>query len=92
MLLKQIGMKAIVTRRHRGMGGKDHLTGNLMGRGVEGQTFFLHAIANGFQHGKATVALVKVKDPGRDAHGFEGAKAAYAKQQFLANAGSPSPP
>src|SRR5277367_5503336 len=81
-------MKAVVTRRHRGVGGKDHLAGNLMSSSVEAETFFVHAIANRFEHGETTVALVEVKDSGRNAHGSEGAKAAYAEQQFLANAGA----
>ena len=52
---------------------------------VEAQAFVVHAVANRFQHGKPAVAFVQVKNAGRDAHRFERAEAADAKQQFLAD-------
>ncbi len=74
--------------RHRGVGGEDDFAGNLVGGSVEVQAFFLHAIADRFEHGEAAVALVEVKNAGSDAHGLQGAKAADAEEQLLANAGA----
>ncbi len=88
VLLNQIGMEPVVTRRHRGVGGEDHFPGNLMGGGVEVQAFFLHAIANRLQHGEPAVAFVEVENAGRNAHGLEGAKTADPEQQLLTNAGA----
>src|ERR1700761_5978621 len=88
VLLDEIAVKAIVTRRHRGVGGEDDLAGNLTRGAVEIQTFFLHAIANRFQDREATVSLIEVEDAGRNAHGLECTKATDAKEQLLTNAGA----
>src|SRR6202021_1036417 len=71
-----------------GVGGEDNFAGNLTGSGVKVQALFLHAIADCFEDCEAAVALVEMENSGRNAHGLEGAKAADAEQQFLANAGA----
>ena len=88
MLLDQIAVEPVMTGGHGRVGGEDHFARNLHGSGVEVQAFFLHAIADGFQHGEAAVALVEMEHAGRDAHGLEGTKAADAEQQLLTNAGA----
>ena len=50
------------------------------------QAFFLHAAANRFQDGEATVSFVQVKNARRDAHRLQRAETADAQQQFLADA------
>ena len=62
--------------------------GTWLAAAVEVDAFFLHAVANGLEDGEAAVALVEMQNARRDAHGLEGAKAADAEQQFLADAGA----
>ena len=88
VLLDQIAVEPVVTRGHRGVGGEDHFAGNLMRSGVEVQAFFLHAITDRLQHRETAVPLVEMENTRRNAHGLEGAKAADAEEQLLANAGA----
>ena len=89
VLLDQIAWEPVVTGGHRGVGGEDHFARNLMRSGVEIQAFFLHAIANRLQHRETAVPLIEVENTRSNAHGLEGAKAADAEEQLLANAGAP---
>ena len=89
VLLDEIAVEAIVTGGYWGVGGEDHFPRYVIGSSVEVQTFFLHAIADRFQHGEATVPLVEMEDAGGNAHGFECTKAADAEEQLLTNAGAP---
>ncbi len=88
VLFNQVGVKPVVPGRHRCVRGENHFSGNLARSGVEIQAFFNHAIANGLEDREAAVSLIQMKNSGRDAHGFESAKAADAEQQLLTNAGS----
>src|ERR1700677_3648724 len=88
VLFNEIAVEAVVTSGYRGGGGEDHFPRYLMSSGVEVQAFFLHAIADGLQHGKTTVPFVEMEHSRRNAHGLQGTKATDAEEQLLPNAGA----
>ena len=86
MLLDQIGVEAVVTRRHRRVRRKDHLARNLARRGIKVDAFFLHTAAHRLEDGEAAVTLIQMQDSGSDAHRLQSAESANAQQQLLPNA------
>ena len=86
MLLHQLGVKAVVAGGHGGMSGENRFAGNAADGMIEADALALHAVTDRFQHSEPAVAFVQVQNAGRDAHGPEGAEAADAQQQFLADA------
>ena len=80
MLFNQVGTETIMPGGDRGMSSENHFAGNSRHGLVECETFFLHAIANSFEHREAAVALVQMKHSWSDAHGFQGAETADAEQ------------
>src|SRR5262245_53213872 len=83
MLFDQPPMEPIVARRNRRMRRKDNLARYPPGGLVKVQTFFGHAIANGFQDGECAMPFIQVKHARRDAQSFQRSKASDAEQQFL---------
>ncbi len=86
MLLDEIGAKAIMTGRYRGMRGEDNFARHARGSLLEAHPFFFHAAANCFEHGKSTVPLVEVQHARSNAHRAQRAHAANAEQKFLPDA------
>ena len=74
------GIEAIVTGGYRSVGGEDDFAGDSGNGGLEREAFIFHAHADGFQHGKGTVAFIKVKNAGRDSKGFQGTQASDTEQ------------
>src|ERR1700676_2961719 len=85
MLLDQTCVKAVVTGGNRRMGRKDDFAGDAWNGAVEIQAFLLHAVSNRFEDGKPAVPFVQVQNAWRNAHRLQGAEAAHAQQQFLAD-------
>src|SRR4029077_8329193 len=85
MLLDQTRVEAVVTGRNRGMRRKDDFAGDARNGTVEIQAFLLHAASNRFEDGKPAVPFVQVQNAWCDAHRLQGAEAAQAEQQFLAD-------
>ena len=85
MLFHQVGIKPVVAGGHRGVSGENRFAGNAADRMIEADALALHPVANRFQNGEPAMAFVQVQNAGRDAHGFEGAEASDAEQQFLAD-------
>ena len=88
MLFDELGAEAVVAGGDGCVRGEDDLAGDLTGGVVEVHAFFEHASANGLEDCEAAVAFVEVKDSGSDAHGLEGAEAAYAEEELLTDAGA----
>ena len=65
------------------MGCENHFPRHARRRDVKPDALFLHAHTDRFQHRKSAVPFVQVKNARRDAHGFKGAEASYAKHQLL---------
>ena len=86
MLFNQIRAEAVVAGGHRRVRGEDDFAGDAVDGVVEIQAFFLHAIANRFEHRESAMAFVEMQHARRDAHRFQRAEAADAEQQFLADA------
>ncbi len=89
MFLHQVGAKAVMARRNRGVRSEDHFPGDPRHRLVKTSPFLLHAGVNRFEHCKAAVSLIQMQDAGSDSHRPEGAEAANSQKQFLANADAP---
>ena len=88
MLFDELRAEAVVAGGDGCVRGEDDLAWNLAGSVVEVHAFFDHASAYGLEDCEAAVAFVEVEDSGSDAHGFECAEAAYAEEEFLADAGA----
>ena len=80
VLFNQIGVEAIVTGRHRSVGGEDHFPRNEAGGSGEVEAFFAHAIADCLEHCEAAVSLVEMEHSRGDAHCLECAKTAYTEK------------
>src|SRR5580704_18976687 len=88
MLFDEIHIKAIMTGRHRGMGGEDYFPRDAWCGGVESDAFFLHAHPDRFEHRKSAVPFIQVQNARHDAHGFKGAEASDAKHHLLPDSSS----
>ena len=86
VVVDQLGREAIVAGVDRRVGGEDRALGDLLGAGPEVGAGQLHAQAGVLQGGERAVAFVEVQPTPVDAGGAQGADAAHAQQQLLADA------
>ena len=70
------------------MRGEDGVLGHFAQGIVEAEAVVFHPLANDFERGKHAVTFVQMVHAGRDAQGRQGANAADAQHQLLANAGA----
>src|ERR1700680_1886383 len=85
MFFDQTCIEAVVTGRNWRMGREDNFAGDARNGTVEIQAFFFHPASNRFEDSKPAVAFVQVQNAWRNAHRLQGAEAAHAQQQFLAD-------
>ena len=85
MLFDQTGRKPVVARRHRRVRREHRAAGDAAHRFVDAGALALHALPHQFQHGKRAVPLVQVHHARGDSQRLQGAHAADAQQQLLAN-------
>src|SRR5579862_5835105 len=85
MFFNQVGIEAVVTCRHRRVGGEDDLARDSWGRSIESDPLFLHATANRLQHHKPAVSFIQMQHARPNAHSPKCAKSSDPEPEFLSN-------
>src|SRR5262249_46304767 len=85
VLFDQFGREAIVSGRHRSVGGEHNLLNNAADGLVWADTFARHAMPNQLEYRKCAVPLVQMNYAGPHTHRCGGAHAADAKENLLVN-------
>jgi hypothetical protein len=80
MFFNQPAVKAVVSRRHRGVRGEGDLSRDPRHSLMEVDAFFLHPVADGFENREPAMTFVEMQNSGSDPHRFQSAKAADAEQ------------
>ena len=86
VLFDQVAIEAVVAGGHGRVRGEDGVLRHVAQGDVEAHAVVFHPLADGFQRGETAMPFVEMVHAGRDAQRPQGADAAHAGHQFLADA------